>query len=119
MIENHNFAKKSYELIQKTKSGSDKAGGELLKHEIEAIQTYSMDFNKLFPAMSNVEFTYALVGAKKCVENMLKTLLEHNPEIKNLVSFLDANFDKVVKAGSVMIDETTVAEMIKGAGNDS
>ena len=72
MIENHNFSKKSYEISQRAKSGNYKAKTELTIHELEAVQTYSTDFNRLFPAMSNVEFVYALVGAKKCVENMLK-----------------------------------------------
>lgn len=118
MIENHNFSKKSRELSQKAKSGNDKAKTELMIHELEAIQTYSTDFNSLFPAMSNVEFVYALVGAKKCVENMLKTLFEHNPILKIHVNILDATFDEAVETESVMTDATKLAEMMKGTGND-
>lgn len=118
MIENHNFSKKSYELLQKVKSGSDKAGNELIDRDMKAIQTYSMDFNRLFPAMSNMDFIYALIGAKKCVENMLKTLLEQNPELMLHVKLLEAAFDETTKTESVMIDAQKVAEMMKGTGND-
>lgn len=64
MIEDHNFSKESYELIQKVKSGSDRAKSELLKHEIEAIKTYSKEFNNLFPAMSNVSLSMLLLALR-------------------------------------------------------